>query len=318
MLEAQHQFQKMLDLNSEAFKRAAEQAKVAHDQIGPFFADFERMQQNLNLNQFSDAVAAVNSLSADLSDRKFIFRLPGLNAELFDQQIKPQFQAVSKLADQFRSISDSVAPQFAPIQAVIDRWAISLNSFSEFEEFNESFGGHLLEQLAAVAASETDDELKKSLDGVVSVVDSQTDGEKKLLAWLGLLFTMVSFFFTVGTFIDQKEGMKRVEDDIQTRLTVTEEYIQARLTDIETKIDEINHELHDDKEPGTVYVTTKHVNLRAGPTTKSEILAKLYPNMLVLLLDKKESWLNVQVYDFVDCTVQEGWVYKRNLKEVRK
>lgn len=231
------------------------------------------------------------------------------------------FRAVSQVMDSLRQTTESVQvfeevdrmtqafrPYAVSLDAMVATWHAAARSLDAALAIGDTFGGRLLDQLASVQQFQTEDDLEESLDGLVELIRKEAAAlHPSPAARIGLLLTIVSIVIALWALARQYES----EESARQRFLAT----QSRLIQIETKLEEA-------AEPAaeaisSVYFTTALVNLRAGASTESPVLARVQPNSLVAELSCNGLWLKVEVYDFVESSVQAGWIYKRYLKRLR-
>lgn len=65
------------------------------------------------------------------------------------------------------------------------------------------------------------------------------------------------------------------------------------------------------------FVTTKFVNLRSSPSTKSDILTVVSPNTIIKVSKQKDGWNKIEFKDFIKEKSITGWIYGENIKLIK-
>lgn len=94
----------------------------------------------------------------------------------------------------------------------------------------------------------------------------------------------------------------------------SEEKMLLRIDQFETTISQQLSELKANEEADMFYVVMREINLRVRPNIKSEIIATLYPNMKVKLIEYASKWIRVEYFDYTENVYISGWAYKKYLK----
>ncbi len=66
------------------------------------------------------------------------------------------------------------------------------------------------------------------------------------------------------------------------------------------------------------YFLTKYVNLRSGPSTKSDVRLILPINGMINIKEEKSGWSHIEYKDFAKDITYQGWIWGKNYKELKK
>ena len=302
IVEQQRQFAELLQANKSSLAIAAEQAAGFHAQLEPILKSFEPLRVAINSPEFSAVMDEVRRSKLLISD---VSRIAAEQAR-FTAAIQPYVADIHRAAEGMNSIAGELVVHVAPMTAIMERWLASLNSRQVFDAFRSTFGGRVLKQLAEIETTEADGDVEPKLHGLVEIVDRQTPRAQSSGARFGLALSILSFILTLENMSSESRWRREVREQFYAS--------QRGLAAIERRLDAQQEE--DEKPYSQAYVTVEFVKLRDGAGTHFPVLDVVPPNSLVLVHRREGRWNYVRVYDFVDGTDRQGWIYSRYLKAV--
>lgn len=181
-------------------------------------------------------------------------------------------------------------------------------------KFNSSFLAERLVEVHKLTEEENDNKIIKHL----KILETNIINHIKILkpskisydGMLGIILTLLFFLYT-------QISQSKFEDKISNKLNSIKE-ITSQLTESQEKIyRSVSELLVNEDRTNTFFIVQRCVNLRTKPSTKSDIIIKLFPNQQVKLEKMKGKWLYISYFDFIDGVPKTGWVYKKYLKRIR-
>lgn len=158
--------------------------------------------------------------------------------------------------------------------------------------FGEAYQ-EVVESVNSIPISEDFDRFKIQLDNKISKAPA---GALSAEFYLSLIFAFILFYISQASTI---ESEKKLLD----RMDILETTVSSQL-----------HNLNRYERGSTFYLVERGVNLRVKPTTNSQVVSVLYPNMKVLLVERATKWIKIEYFDYKNNVYVSGWVYKKYLK----
>ncbi|MFV1976090.1 MAG: SH3 domain-containing protein, partial [Candidatus Scalindua sp.] len=196
----------------------------------------------------------------------------------------PDFQ------DQLRSVIDNI--KLPALHSIAYEWQKALDDDSALQKFSQSFGGQIIEQLHQITSTENKNHIgqqveyldKLLVDQLSHLPTSRLSKETVIQIMLSIIIFVLAFFNSM-----------QLEDNINSRIEDLEEVVLEKLHGTEERLLERFEELHS-AEDKNLYVAIDHVNLRSEPSTGSNVIHILSPNMIVEVIGKEGHWFNIQYF----------------------
>jgi len=254
------------------------------------------MLANTASARISDMLA--NTASARISD----MLTNTASARLSDMLANTVTAQLSNITSQFDDIRKSMAlPDLLTANSnatdLVRQLVITSDLFKNFPR--ENIGNHQ-QIFSARVFSETYDFdenedtpiSEKSFDDVCNMVIAHIEQLPKTRVSyegsIGILLAILSILYTLYSDIQQSDEISEIQISTQTH--------QKSIDKVLSEIEKIKPEA--DSEVGkTFYIVLKTVHLRLMRTTKSKIIAVLYPNQLVELHKTKGKWIYIEYFD---------------------
>lgn len=221
--------------------------------------------------------------------------------ERFQQNTRVISDAIRTLHLQTRSIGNvlahlhnqaqSYAKALEHIKEVSKGLSLKLNPLTFGEAYEE-----VLNRYYRAAETAVPDPIEIVVNKVEDQVRKVPSGPLSLEFYITLVITLFVFV------LSQISSIKS-EKRIAAKIEELAEYVSNSLVELRSYEDEY-----------TFYIVEKPVNLRAGPTTESEILSVLHPCLKVRLMERQANWIKVEYFDYIENTNKSGWVYKKYLR----
>ena len=154
----------------------------------------------------------------------------------------------------------------------------------------------IVEGIESMPVSEGIDELS------IQVQNKATEAPSGALStefYLNLIFALIFFWQS------------------QVLTSESESRLIERMNILETTISTQLHDLAGYERDSTFYVVDRGVNLRVKPTTNSQVISVLYPNMKVRLVERASKWIKIEYFDYKNNIYVSGWAYKKYLKMIK-
>lgn len=165
--------------------------------------------------------------------------------------------------------------------------------------------GSFDQEEAPGSAADAEKLLTSVLDWVQEQIASLPRGWVSFKGMIWLLFTVVLPLYTL---IDS-----RIVEQADTK------WKERHSREMQHRLNQIAEEIETLRPRGRerqLYVVTRRLSLRAGPSTDFEVVDSLLPNMLVEEIARDGHWVHLQYFDFVQGVLKSAWVYKRSLMPV--
>lgn len=206
--------------------------------------------------------------------------------------------AVKNMRLDFQQVLQNITPTLDYMASHIQR---SVKSIDIADSFKKSFASDILLNLEIIQDTKDVNEIKKAVGNIANSIEKKTNSISPTAINInGLHNILLTIFFFIWSQISTYQS---------------EQNIKVYIKDSEDRLAKIIETLQP-SEPAEIYVVTKAVRLRLGPSTDFDILEVLQPNMHVTVLKKEKGWLHVEYFDYIDGETKEGWVYKRFLNKV--
>lgn len=151
----------------------------------------------------------------------------------------------------------------------------------------------------AEVSTEVGLQISKEIEIIFKAIEEKPASEETVLRLDFYLNILISFMFY---FLSESSSLES-EARIMERIDQLEERCSEKCKVVEKiEIDE------------SFYIVKKRVRLRSGPSTKHVIIDVLPRNQKVKLISNKSKWIEVEFYDYVEDSYQQGWVCKKFLK----
>lgn len=206
--------------------------------------------------------------------------------------------AAENMKFDFQKVLQNITPTLDYMASHIQR---SVKSIDIADSFRKSFASNILLNLEIIQDTKDVNEIKKAVGNIANSIEKKTNGISPTAINInGLHNLLLTIFFFIWAQISTYQS---------------EQNIKVYIKDSEDRLSKIIETLQP-SEPDEIYVVTKAVRLRLGPSTNFDILEVLQPNMHVTVLKREKGWLQVEYFDYIDGETKEGWVYKRCLNKV--
>lgn len=226
-------------------------------------------------------------------------------------RLEASFAEVRHAAEEFGRVLEAMQPPALALGSIVDRWRSAAASFDALQEFHHTFGGELLERLASMEQSESEEEFRDSAALLLEHVENKAGRlAPTVVTWLGLWLTILSIILALYVFSVQQEASELTE----SRLAEIEKSLVGIGEEFSQHVD-LSHDPESADVAG-VYITERPANLWAEASTTSAHISKVSPGSLVVALGIHGRWLRVHIFDFIQLEVGQGWLYKRSLREI--
>ncbi len=233
--------------------------------------------------------------------------IQNLNEEYSKWRSIVDTSAISNFQNQLSSIIDNI--KLPALCSIANEWRKVIDDASAIQKFSQSFGGQIIESLHQITsagdrthASQQVDYLDKLLiDKLSKLPKIQLSKEAIVQIILAIVLFIVTIFHSMQSEDNISSKIDEVEEVVLDKLHETEDHLLKKFEELETT------------ENKNFYVATKHVNLRLEPSTNSEVIYILSPNMLVEVMEKKGNWFSVQFFDYIEGRLKKGWAYGEHL-----
>jgi hypothetical protein len=176
-------------------------------------------------------------------------------------------------------------------------------------QFQASAAGGLLDQFyraeTAPSQSEAEQLLASALDWVQKQIAALPAGWVSFKGMVWLLFTVILPLYML------------VDDQLDEHRDNA--WKERHSAEVRRRFDDIAAQLETLRPPAALrplYIVTKRVRLRAGPSTDAEIVDVLVPNMLVEEIERRGRWIRIEFFDYIEGVPKSAWAYKRYLVPV--
>jgi hypothetical protein len=99
--------------------------------------------------------------------------------------------------------------------------------------------------------------------------------------------------------------------------TKTEERLTLLIKQQAERLAETADRLKPANDTKIYFVVERTATLKTGPSSKTVVVGKLYPNQKVSLVTAKSKWIEVEYFDYVAASLRRGWVMKKYLQRIR-
>jgi hypothetical protein len=270
-----------------------------------------------------DQITSFNKYLRTMPDLTAAFQPPRVSQMLSSLEAMKVYQeAISGLPAWLKPISE--------LQAIQPSWEIAANLgiagfgtpsmvydavHKMYAVRQETVGFEAVVQMLE-AADQPEDELTDRIltvlrtyaAAIIDALDHTKDWFRRqgLLATLGFLITLLTFYDTHKSRLATEEQLNLAK---QTPSAIGEiQKHQDELTQIMSRFLEESSARKDAR------VLTRAVPLRATPDAKGMVLRHLYPDDRVRVLDVKDSWAHIEVYEYSSEQTQTGWINRRVLR----
>jgi len=123
--------------------------------------------------------------------------------------------------------------------------------------------------------------------------------------------------FLLTAYVAVENHRSRVDSDVQTQLAIeqaseTHQEIADRKQELENVLSEFEDQ--QEKKDKHLRVLVRTAPLRMSPEADGKIMRQLYPDDLVRVVDIKEGWAHVEVFQYNSEQLINGWVSRRALR----
>lgn len=220
----------------------------------------------------------------------------GAWAEGLNQQVNATSQAFSQYSALLES---SAGPALRFIASEFNRVIVDTENFRVFQKtFASDFIDYLI-RIQSVQKTHHDEELLEGLPDLINRSLEQIPRTR-----IGLE-GIIQIFLTIVIFVWSQLSSMQTEERVVLELRSLGDRIALELQNLK------NERLLPQR-----YVVMKPARLRTGPSVDHPILAVLQPNMIIEVCQVDGQWMQVKYFDFVKSEVNQGWIFKRNLKAI--
>lgn len=190
----------------------------------------------------------------------------------------------------------------------------NINTISSLNALSQSFMGQTLLNLEETFEDFDENNIEDFFGNIETAVKEQCSSLSpkniSYQGWMQIILFLISLFYA-------KYISYQSEINIKDSIKQTETTIEKRVLEAEKNILESIKELIPKEDNEVYYVVSRSVNLRVKPSTyKSKIITTLFPNQKVTLIKRKNKWIYVEYFDYIEGIPKTGWAYKKYLKKI--
>lgn len=295
-------------------------------QMGDYISD--EMRKHLTLiNSISATLRPEWLVAAQNNYNVFQDNWTAVSNSINDIVNSPAIQSVQQLMETYRSL------QTAPLGAVFaeahTRWlrdiefltpalsaisaglAHALESPEYRSHFEQSFAGDLLGQINAVDVASSPEEKAARFSALVVWF------QQKLREYPPSHIIFHAFFSLILPIIlAQMVSEWRSAQAEQQQSAEMRRHIDQQVESLRDDLEAHHPSVEGNAEQRQHYSATKSVYIRAEPLARGTVVIVLEEHSLIEEVDRQGRWLYVEYFNFIEGSLERGWVYKRYLTPV--
>lgn len=325
-LSSLSQFENQFGVASRMAKEMVEQSR----HLASFIEPISQLRESILLSdQVSKAMASSN-LAWNNAARELAESLSATSSAMrMSAEISKQMADISSLhLDRFAELTK-------PYKGLLDSMAIDSYAVKAAREIGaqhnwaKQFQLPIIDSAAAAAIAAVwgregvEKQLKsfgveyqQMLDGIASPQEPG-QGASKIRVPPVDFWTGVSILLAILMFIYQLRDSAQMEDRLTSEIRLSRDAAK----DESQIIEQLLKALIESKQPNEsgeiqFVVRSRVATVRTSPSAGTAVVAKIFPNQVVTLLDENGKWIEVSYFDWLNQEVRTGWVLKKYLVRV--
>ncbi len=131
-------------------------------------------------------------------------------------------------------------------------------------------------------------------------------------------WSLIYFIVSILLFWYQLNDSQKMENRLSDKIDKNSTHVQEQIQNVEKLLEKIVVANQNPRISGVEYIVkNRNTKVRSSPQNGSKIIAEIYPNQIVRLINQEGKWIEVEYYDWLEMKSTTGWILKKYLKRIQ-
>lgn len=154
------------------------------------------------------------------------------------------------------------------------------------------------------------EEILKELERVKSVQCKDIDPSLQWSEIRSILLALLMFLY-------QEFSSNQMEERLTDKIDLNKEQLAQQINKVELLIQNIPQLKQTPFKNAEYVVKDRSALVRSAPRNGSKVIAQIFPNQVVTIIDNDGKWIEITYYDWLSSDYMNGWVLKKYLERIQ-